>query len=61
MVLAIEPTDGYGIYIIEFDDGLQFRYRRHELEPVVAGPTYHHERAVDKLLKFARLLVRRLA
>jgi hypothetical protein len=61
VVSSIEPKDRYGIYMIEFEDGLQFRYKRHELEPVKARPTYHHERAVRKLLKFARMLVRRLA
>jgi len=61
MVAAIKLNDPYGIYLVEFDDGLQFRYKRHELEPILARPTYYHERAVSKLLRYARLLVRKLA
>ena len=61
VVSAIEPNDPYGTYTIEFEDGLQFRYKRHELEPILARPTYYHERAVSKLLRYARLLVRKLA
>jgi len=61
VVSAIEPSDGYCIYVIEFEDGLQFRYKRHELESAMACPTYRHEHAVGKLLKVARQLVRRLA
>ena len=41
VVSAIEPNDAYGAYIIEFEDGLHFRYHRQELEPVLAGsPTF---------------------
>jgi len=36
VVSAIELSDRYGIYMIEFEDGLQFRYNRHELEPIMA-------------------------
>jgi hypothetical protein len=61
VVSAIEPSDLYGIYMIEFEDGLQFRYKRYEFEPMMARPIYYHERAVSKLLRYARLLVRRLA
>jgi len=61
VVSAIEPNDPYGTYTIEFEDGLQFRYKRYELEPIVDRPTYYHERAVSKLLRYARLLVRKLA
>ena len=31
VVLAIEPSDPYGPYIIEFDDGLRFRYHPPEV------------------------------
>jgi hypothetical protein len=33
VVSAIEPNDAYGAYLIELEDGLLFRYYRHELEP----------------------------
>src|SRR5262245_41136518 len=33
VVSAIEPNEAYGAYVIEFEDGLHFRYHRHELEP----------------------------
>src|SRR5215831_834046 len=58
VVSAIEPNDPYGMYVIEFEDGLQFRYERHELEPTQAA--YYQERAVRKLLRLGRLLIRRL-
>jgi len=32
VVLAIEPDDPYGTYLIQFEDGLQFRYERPDLE-----------------------------
>jgi hypothetical protein len=61
VVSAIDPNDAYGTHMVEFEDGLQFRYKRHELEPIMARLTYCHERAVSRLLRYARLLVRRLA
>ena len=61
MVAAIALNDPYGIYLVEFEDGLQFRYKRYELDPILARPTYYRERAVSKLLRYARLLVRKLA
>ena len=36
VVLAIEPDDPYGTYLIRFEDGLQFRYERPDLEVLVA-------------------------
>src|SRR5262245_35468543 len=60
VVSAIEPNDPYGMYVIEFEDGLQFRYERHELEPPQARSAYYQERAVRKLLRLGRLLIRRL-
>ena len=36
VVLAIEPHDPYGTYLIRFEDGLQFRYERRDLEVIVA-------------------------
>jgi hypothetical protein len=36
VVLAIEPDDPYGTYLIRFEDGLQFRYERRDLEVMVA-------------------------
>src|SRR5262249_25677973 len=61
VVSAIEPNDAYGTYIIEFEDGLHFRYHRQELEPVLAGSAHFCQRAVGKLYDFIRLLVRRAA
>jgi len=60
IVSAIEPNDRYGMYLIEFEDGLEFRYEHHELEPTQARTSYYQESAVPKLLRFARLLIRRL-
>ena len=61
VVTTIEPDDEYGAYIIEFEDGLHFRYHRHELEPAGAGTSDFYRRAVGKLHGFIRLLVRRHA
>ena len=61
VVSAIEPNDAYGAYIIEFEDGLHFRYHRHELEPVGARTSDFYQRAVGKLYGFIRLFVRRPA
>ena len=44
-VLAIEPDDPYGTYLIQFEDGLQFRYERQDLELMVA-PYAFPERVV---------------
>jgi|SRR5215813_6441895 len=55
IVSAIKPNDRYGMYLIEFEDGLEFRYERHELEPTQARTSYYQESAVPKLLRFARL------
>jgi hypothetical protein len=55
VVSAIEPNDRYGTYLIEFEDGLQFRYDRQDLEPVV-GPCTFLERLVSAFLRFARSL-----
>lgn len=32
IVAAIDPNDRYGEYLIQFEDGLQFRYERRDLE-----------------------------
>ena len=61
VVSAIEPNDAYGAYVIEFEDGLYFRYHRQELEPVGARTSDFYQRAVGKLYGFIRLLVRRPA
>src|SRR5262245_58593811 len=61
VVSAIEPNDAYGTYVIEFEDGLHFRYERQELEPIMAGSAHFHQRALGKLCGFIRLLVRRPA
>src|SRR5215831_12011888 len=49
IVSAIEPNDAYGPYIIEFHDGLHFRYHRQELEPVLAGSAHFYQRTLGKL------------
>jgi hypothetical protein len=56
VVSAIEPNDEYGAYIIEFDDGLHFRYHRQEFEPET---TYLDKPAVRKFSRLARLLLPR--
>jgi hypothetical protein len=55
VVSAIEPNDHYGTYLIQFEDGLQFRYERQDLE-LMAGPCNFPERVVCALLRFARSL-----
>ena len=55
VVSAIEPNDHYGTYLIRFEDGLQFRYERQDLELMV-GPYNFPERVVCALLRFARSL-----
>jgi hypothetical protein len=61
VVSAIEPDDAYGAYIIEFEDGLHFRYHRQELEPVLAGSAYFYQRALGKLCGLIRFIPRRPA
>ena len=46
VISAIEPNDPYGTYLIQFDDGLQFRYERQDLELMVGScafpePSFH--------------------
>src|SRR5262249_50652841 len=57
VVSAIEPNDAYGAYVIEFEDGLQFRYNRQELETVLAGSAHFYQRALGKLRGFIHLFV----
>ena len=54
VVSAIKPNDPYGTYLIQFEDGLQFRYERHDLQLLVAPATFP-ERVVCALLRFARV------
>lgn len=55
VVSAIEPNDPYGTYLVQFEDGLQFRYERGDLELMV--PSYSFpERVVRAFLRFARSL-----
>src|SRR5262249_16135259 len=61
VVSAIEPNDVYGAYVIEFEDGLHFRYHRHELEPVLAGSAHVYQRALGKLCGLIRFIPRRPA
>ena len=53
VVSAIEPNDLHGTYLVQFEDGLQFRYERQELELMVDPYTFP-ERVVRALLRFAR-------
>ena len=56
VVSAIEPNDPYGTYLIQFEDGLQFRYERQDLE-LIDAPFTFPECVVHTLLRFARLLL----
>ena len=55
VVSAIEPDDPYGTYLVQFEDGLQFRYDRQDLQLLVA-PRSFPERVVHALLRFGRSL-----
>ena len=55
VVSAVEANDRYGTYLIQFEDGLQFRYERQDLELVAARCTFP-ERVVRAFLMFARSL-----
>jgi hypothetical protein len=55
VVSAIEPNDPYGTYLVQFEDGLQFRYEREELQLMVAQCT-SPERVVRLFFRFARSL-----
>ena len=59
VVSAIERSDHYGPYIIEFEDGLHFRYQSQELEPVMGASAHFYQHSVGKLCWFIRLFVRR--
>jgi len=53
VVSAIDPSDPYGMYLIQFEDGLQFRCERQGLELVVAPCTFP-ERIFRAFVRFAR-------
>jgi hypothetical protein len=55
VVSAIDPKDPYGTYLVQFEDGLQFRYERQDLELIVAPGTFR-ESVIRALLRFARSL-----
>ena len=55
VVSAIEPNDPYGTYLVQFEDGLQFRYDRQDLELMVA-PRSFPERVAHALFRFCRSL-----
>jgi hypothetical protein len=61
VVSAIEPNDAYGAYVIEFEDGLHFRYHCQEFEPVLARSAYFYQRALGKLCGLIRMFVSRWA
>jgi hypothetical protein len=52
VVLAIEPNDPYGTYLIQFQDGLQFRYERQDLE-LMDAPSTFPERLVRAFIRFS--------
>jgi hypothetical protein len=56
---AIDPGDPYRIYLVRFEDGLQFRYERGELEPLASSSTYLGARPVRKALRLWALITRR--
>lgn len=41
MIMSIDPADSKGPYLVLFSDGLQFRYRAEELEPL-QGSSHPH-------------------
>jgi len=55
VVSAIESNDRYGTYVVQFEDGLQFRYERQDLELMLASYTFP-ERVLRAFLRFARSL-----
>ena len=55
VVSTIEQNDPYGTYLIQFEDGLQFRYERHDLELLVARCTFP-ERVLRPFFRLARSL-----
>ena len=57
VVSSIGPNDAYGAYVIEFEDGLYFRYHRQELEPVLGGSAHFYQRALGKLCGLIYLFV----
>jgi hypothetical protein len=36
-VLEVDSNDNYGPYLVQFDEGLRFRYQRHELTVLKAN------------------------
>jgi hypothetical protein len=56
MICAVELNDPYGAYLVHFDDGIQFRYRQHELDQLMAPSPYFYERAIRLLIEFTRSL-----
>ena len=53
VLAAIDPNDRYGTYLIQFEDGLQFRYERQDLELVFAPCTFS-ERIFRAFVRLAR-------
>jgi hypothetical protein len=52
VISAIEPNDPYGTYLIQFQDGLQFRYERRDLE-LLDAPCTFPERLVRAFIRFS--------
>ena len=59
MLSAIEPDDSYGAYLVQFEDGLVFRYDGHELEMAMILSIPSREGMVRKLLRLLNSLVSR--
>ena len=51
IVLDFDPSDKRGAYLVIFSDGLQFRYRPQELEPLNAANPTRRPRVLDTLFR----------
>lgn len=49
VLVAVETEDSYGAYVVQFDDGMQFRYQLAELQLAVAPSTPFYERVIRVL------------
>jgi len=57
VVSAIEPDDSYGAYLVQFEDGLMFRYDGHELELAGVPSKSSREGIVRRILRLLNSLV----
>jgi len=49
VLVVVETDDSYGAYVVQFDDGMQFRYQLAELKLAVAPSTPFYERVIRVL------------